>query len=388
MYYFLLQPQRHFASVSRPKITKVAMLHDKVIDTLRLIRSQNVGPRTFFSLIDLYGTPKNALKHIEQLSLNGGRAKPIVVCTKAKAQRELEEIARIGAKIVTYDDPAYSPLLRNIYDPAPFMTYFGDPTLMSTNCIAVVGARGASLVAKKLTETIASDLSKRGYTIVSGLARGIDTCAHIASIEGGTIAVVAGGLDHVYPPENIRLFERIKESGLILAEMPVGCAPLAQHFPWRNRIIAGLSIGTVVIEAAMNSGSLITANCALQENREVFAVPGFPIDPRARGCNYLIKNGAYLIEDVDDIIANLPKVDGPSIGEKSQNLAPIANPLAYDIDNFTRNNVRELLSSHPCEIESIASHLSIPLPVLQVIILELELAGNALRHPGNKISSI
>lgn len=363
--------------------------NSKVIDILRLIRSENVGIKTFFNLIEMFGSAKDALENVKDLSIKGGRSKPIKIFTESEAQREIEELDKNNAKIICYDSPIYSLLLKQIIDLPPILSYKGNINLMNkTKTIAIVGARNASMNGKNFAAKLSSELMNADYTIASGLARGIDTAAHLAGPDK-TIAVIAGGIDHIYPLENHYLYHKIAEEGLILAELPVGTNPLGQHFPQRNRIISGLSLGTVVVEAGLKSGSLITAKFALEHNREIFAVPGFPLDPRCTGPNKLIKDGAHLIESIDDIINNLPpECIEISIQEASNDndCFKINNVDHLKlIDNTTRQQILEMISASAIEINQIALITKLPLPVIYMVILELELAGKVARSPGDKI---
>lgn len=359
---------------------------DETIDILRLIRSENVGSKTFFSLVKLFGSATQSLEHIAELSLKGGRSKPIKVFAKSDALKEIEMVRKNKSFLISYKDAKYSPLLRQIHDFPPILTCKGNIELLSSEkIIAIVGARNCSINGKKFTQKITEELSRNGFTIVSGLARGIDTVAHATSVEN-TVAVIAGGIDNIYPEENTQLFHKIAESGLILAESPIGSKPLSQHFPMRNRIIAGLSLGTIVIEAGLKSGSLITANMALDYNREVFAMPGFPLDPRSMGTNKLIKNGAYLLESSNDVMDNI--ISHKKSLKESNSCNNFKHTINDDMKNIMdkdRQIILSLLSSTPVSIETLADTSQLAIPVIYTICLELELAGKAVRYPGNRI---
>lgn len=371
--------------------------YDKeVVDTLRLIRSENVGPRTFWALIEVFGTASVAIDNIQDFSLRGGLTKPITVFSSDSANKELELLEKINAHIITYQSTEYSKLLLEIFDCPPMLSYKGNIALLShKKCVAIVGARSASINGCAFASKIARGLIELDYVIVSGLARGIDTAAHRVT-PSKTVAVIAGGIDHIYPPENTKLFEQIAQEGLIIAELPVGSKALGQHFPQRNRIISGMSLGTAIIEATLKSGSLITARLALEQNREVFAVPGFPLDPRCQGTNKLIKEGAHILESIDDIVANLPHFS--KIVQKSQYRAEDsaennhfkALDIKYEnqVTNNMRNKVKQLLSTTPVDFDTLHHETALPLQIIYMIILELELAGKVVRYPGNKISLI
>ena len=375
-----------------PMLTKIfgktkTEYDDNTIDILRLIRSENIGTKTFYNIINYYGSAKKAVENIPEFMARCGKSKYRVFSTQ-EAEKEIEAMDKNGAKFLTYQDEAYSELLKNTYDAPPIISYKGNIKLLKTNCAAIVGARNCSIAGKELASRIARDLSKASITVVSGLARGIDTASHLAS-EPNTIGVIAGGIDHIYPPENHKLYERMAKEGLIIAELPIGNSPLARHFPQRNRIISGLSQATIVIEASLNSGSLITAKFALEQNREIFAAPGFPLDPRCTGTNKLIKDGATLLESADDIIEFYNKLDESKIREqKADNLK--TTPICEIVDEnllsqSNKNLIMECLSSYPASIEDIHTQTKLPIPIIMTILLELELIGKIVYQPGNKI---
>lgn len=362
-----------------------------LLDILRLIRSENVGSRTFYSLIKMFGSARLALEKVADLSLKGGRSKPIKIFPLDAAEAELEKLHKAGAHLIAYNDPDFSFLLSQIPDCPPVLSYKGNKALFNSRSIAIVGARNASLNGKAFAKMVAGQLVSGDIVVVSGLARGIDTAAHEASL-GKTIAVIAGGIDHIYPPENAKLFKQITEEGLLVAELPIGSAPLAQHFPQRNRIISGLSLGVVVVEAGLKSGSLITARFALEQNREVFAVPGFPLDPRCQGSNRLIKEGAYLIETASDVIENLP-ADNEFKNIMSDKHQDQIDFRAIKIDDAllshaSRQKIVESLSAAPVDLDDLIAASGLPIPVIYTILLELELAGRVSRYPGNKFALI
>ncbi|MEY3196909.1 MAG: putative processing protein DprA [Pseudomonadota bacterium] len=361
----------------------------ELLDTIRLIRSENVGVRTFYNLLKFYGSASNALNHVAELSIKGGRSKPIKVCDTFLVEKELSALHSIGGDVLAYFDPEYPSLLRNISDPPPVISYLGEKSIFGKISCSIVGARNSSLNGINFTKILARDLTKNNIATVSGLARGVDTAVHQASISS-TIAVIAGGLDHIYPPENAKLYEQISKSGgAIVAELPVGSVPLAQHFPQRNRIISALSMVTIVIEASLKSGSLITARAALEQGREVGAVPGFPMDPRCQGTNKLIKEGAHLIESSENVLELVMRYSSSFMGQFKENCGNeiVNNKLPqYDISDLDRKSVIDMLSATPIDIDSIHSHTNLPMSIIYVIILELELAGKVFRSPGNKIS--
>lgn len=373
---------------------KAPAYSDETIDILRLIRSENVGPKTFFNLVKFFGSASCALENVQDFSVKGGRSKPIKLYSKDSALKELRELEKNNSYLITYKDPNYSELLLQIPDFPPVLSYKGNISLLNhEKIIAIVGARNSSVNGKAFAAKLSKDLVKAGYITVSGLARGIDSSVHSSSLDY-TIAVIAGGIDHIYPPENKTLYEEIAKNGLILAELPIGSKPLSQHFPQRNRIISGLALATIVIEAGIKSGSLITANFALEQNRDVFAVPGFPLDPRCIGSNKLIKNGAYLLESVDDIVTNVVSKDKfqKELEEKASCFNNIGlymgNKGNIQVTDRNRTAVVELLSASEVTFEVVAEQLQLELPILYTIFLELELAGKITRTAGNKISLI
>ena len=349
---------------------------------LRLARSEGIGPVTFARLIETYGQPERALAAVPDLARRGGRRTPLKLASEDDAARELDAAHNTGARLLIWTDPDFPPLLRAV-DPAPPLIYtLGDPKILARRAVAIVGARNASAGGRKLAEDIAAGLGAASLLVVSGLARGIDTAAHNGAVATGTAAVLAGGVDNVYPPENARLHARIAAEGVIVSEMPPGTTPQAQHFPRRNRIISGLSLGTVVVEAAIGSGSLITARYALEQNREVFAVPGSPIDPRSRGCNDLIRQGATLTESADDVLSAL-QVQRPFALREDP--APHTPPDDDAID-AARPAILELLGPTPVPLDDIIRRSGLPAPTVLAILLELELGGRLHRTPGQTVA--
>ena len=358
------------------------------LDWLRLIRSENVGPITFFQLLGRFGTAAKALDALPELARRGGRKKPIRVFPAAAARAEMETLEQFGATLMAAIEPGYPKPLRQIADPPPILTLHGHPELLNRDILAIVGARNASAAAIRLTRQIAGELSKGHLVIASGLARGIDTAAHVAALDGGTIAVVGGGIDYPYPKENTALQAEIGARGCAIAEQPFGTVPQARHFPRRNRIISGLARGVLVAEASPRSGSLITARMALEQGREVFAIPGSPLDPRARGGNSLIRNGATLIEGAEDIFDALQTLRHRPLGEPDQPLLPLFDPVPPDEAELqsARPDIVNFLSATPIEIDEIIRLSGQPPALVLTILLELELAGRIERHFGNRVS--
>ena len=365
--------------MTRPTIENVTD-QDK-IDWLRLSRSQNIGRSTMFRLLDVFGTAQKALENISEYSLKGGRDKPIVLCSVDRAQKELESSTKIGAEILIHDDPLYPQLLREIPDAPTIITVRGNVSLLHRDILAVVGPRNASLNGCKFARKIANDLGEHGFVISSGLARGVDSAAHMGSIEKGTIAVIAGGIDNVYPKENAALYSEIIRKGVLVSEIPFGMPPYGGSFPQRNRIISGLALGAVIVEASVQSGTLITARFAIEQNREVFSVPGSPFDPRCHGTNRLIKEGATLIENVDDIINGL-NMTGPKPAESFRLMESdqeqftgfvVKSPSEDNIDK-ARKLILSQIGYAPIAADEIISALQIPARIVSIALMQLELA--------------
>ncbi|HMQ20525.1 MAG TPA: DNA-processing protein DprA, partial [Sphingopyxis sp.] len=302
------------------------------------------------------------------------------------ATREMERVAELGARHVFSDEADYSPLLREVEGAPPALIVRGDMGMLRRPCVAIVGARNASAVACRFARQMAADLAARDITVVSGLARGVDTAAHVGALGGATAGVIASGIDIAFPPENAQLQEKLATDQLLLAEQPPGTEPLARHFPSRNRIIAGLAHGTLVIEAAPKSGSLITARRAGDYGREVMAVPGSPLDPRAQGCNLLIREGATLIQTVGDVLEALGPIDARMVREPASRFVPA--PVSDDPGDADRRRVAELLGPTPVAIDELIRQSGRPAATVQLILLELELAGRIERHAGARISRL
>ncbi len=363
----------------------------RTISIMRLARTENVSPRLFFRMLEIFGNAENALKELPNFALKVGKKQPVEICSTEKIEKELLELEKIGANILTFEDEDYPKLFFHIESPPPIISYKGNKNLLNKDSIAIVGARNSSINGETLAKSIASDLAhKAQMTIVSGLARGIDAAAHNAALPN-TIAVLAGGIDNIYPPQNAHLYQKIYNQGLLIAELPLGTKPLMQHFPQRNRLVSGLSLGVVVIEAGKNSGSLITANFALEQGREVFAVPGFPLDPRSKGANKLIKDGAIIVENASDIVENLPQLTQvkTKLQEKpSQPYEILTEGSIEEVSDNMRELILSLLSSTPIHIETLISHSKIPIKIVYRILLELELTEKIVRYPGNTIALI
>lgn len=354
------------------------------LNWLRLAQTENVGPITFQQLIGAYKTATAAIAALPDLSARGGRRKALRIYPKESALQMLERATAINAKFVVAGEVGYPPDLQHIPSAPPIICVSGKIEIAETRSVAIVGARNASAIGLKFTRQLAHALADAGLLVVSGLARGIDTAAHQAALEAGTAAVLAGGLDHFYPPENEKLQRAIGEQGLLISEMLPGTAPKAEHFPRRNRIISGISKAVIIVEAALRSGSLITARFAAEQGREVFAVPGSPLDPRCEGTNRLIKDGANIVTSIDDVLNALNTQYFSNKGVLLEP-RPLIN-IAADIGNVEREHIASLLSPSPIETDDLIRESGLNAEQVVTVLLELELAGRALRHAGGRVS--
>jgi len=346
-------------------------------------------PLTFYQLLQRFGSAAAALEALPGFARKGGRSAGIAICSRADAEREVAALAKAGGRLVAWGEPDYPPALAVIDDAPPLISVVGDARLLQRRAIAVVGARNASANGRRFARDIAAELGRTGFLVVSGLARGIDAAAHQGALEAGTLAVVAGGVDAVYPEENRALHEAIAERGVIAAELPVGTEPQARHFPRRNRIISGVSLGVLVVEAALKSGSLITARFALEQGREVFAVPGSPLDPRCRGANDLIRGGATLVEGVEDVLNAL----GGQLSDPRRPAFTRPGGVALSDGNDTENQtdsarakVLEGLGPSPVLVDELVRQCQLSPAIVATVLLELELAGRLERQPGNRVT--
>lgn len=385
------------------------------IEWLRLFRSENVGPRTFRALLNRFGGAAAALEALPDLARRGGRP-AIRVATRAEVEREIAEAARLDARFIAMGEPDYPKALQAIDTAPPLIAVRGSVETLSKPAVAIVGSRNASAAGLTFAERLARDLGQAGYVVVSGLARGIDTRAHKASLKTGTAAVLAGGQDRVYPSDNEPLLQDVLEQGgAVISEMPMGWEPRGRDFPRRNRIVSGLSYGVVVIEAARRSGSLITARFALEQGREVFAVPGSPLDPRAEGTNDLIRQGATLCASAEHVLHVLEPLvsEGPGPSRPAEEGYPVETEQLWDELDFvdvaaapirevaafsgesaieTREpasgteRLIELLGPSPITVDDLVRQSGLPTRMVQTMLLELEIAGRLERHGGNAVS--
>jgi DNA processing protein len=376
--------------VDSARRTGIALTEKQRIAWLRLIRSDNVGPATFRDLINHFGSAETALAMLPELSQRGGATRAIRIAGEPDALREIETAERFGARFIGIGEPDYPPALRQIDGAPPLIAVKGNLATGTRPAVGIVGSRNASISGAKFAAMIARDCGRAGYSVISGLARGIDTAAHRASLDTGTIAAMAGGLDQPYPPENLGLLDEIwSGNGLAISEMPFGWEPRSRDFPRRNRLIAGVALGVVVVEAATRSGSLITARLASECGRLVFAVPGSPLDPRCQGTNGLLKDGAMIATSPDDVIEALaplsqldlfstPVVEEP--GEESDKI------MKLPPDDSERSLITDALGPTPVDIDDVIRHTALSPSSVYLVLLELDIAGRLHRHPGGLVS--
>ncbi|MEM9329697.1 MAG: DNA-processing protein DprA [Pseudomonadota bacterium] len=371
------------------------LTEEQRISWLRLIRSQNVGPATFRDLISHYGTADSALEAIPDLAKRGGAAARIKVCSREEAERELTRVKLSKSRLIGMGEPDYPENLRNADSGPPLLCVKGNVGILKQKAVAIVGSRNASISGLKVAERFSMQLGEHGYTVVSGLARGIDTAAHAAAIKSSTAAVFAGGVDVVFPPENEKLAEELlANQGAIVSEMPMGWQPRAKDFPRRNRIITGLSRAVIVVEAARKSGSLITARMANDSGRLVMAVPGSPLDPRCEGTNSLIREGATLVTNIDEILETLNPIDDEAdalnsdISEKERDLFEHETTEKADLGIAVRDRIIGALGPSPVSVDDIIQFAQATPGEVQMTLLELSLAGKIERHPGGLVSII
>lgn len=370
----------------------IALTDRQRIAWLRLIRSDNVGPATFRDLINHFGSAEAALDALPELSRRGGSTRSIRVATVAEAEREIETAHRFGACFIGIGEPDYPPALRQIDAAPPLIAAKGDLGIANLPSVGIVGSRNASISGAKFAAMMAREIGRAGYCVVSGLARGIDAAAHRASLDTGTIAAMAGGLDQPYPPENVDLLDQICSGrGLAISEMPFGWEPRARDFPRRNRLIAGVALGVVVIEAAARSGSLITARLAGEFGRLVFAVPGSPLDPRCEGTNGLLKDGATVTTKPQDVLQALAPISQVDLFSQNEADEPDSeegreHALAPPPNDDERLVIVEALGPTPVEIDDIIRHTGLAASSVYLVLLELDIAGRLERHAGGFVS--
>jgi len=345
-----------------------------------LLRTPGIGPVTFRQLIARFGTPAAALQAVPDLARRGGGKAP-AICTRHEAEREIARVEKLGAKFLVLGQGLYPSLLAELEDAPPLLVDKGSLNLLDRQALAIVGARNASAAACRFARGLAHDLGRHDVVVVSGLARGIDSAAHDGALENGTVGVIAGGIDIFYPPESEERQKALYDRGLVLAGMPPGTEPRARHFPYRNRIIAGIGSGTVVVEAAPRSGSLITARLAAEAGREVMAVPGSPLDPRAQGCNQLIRDGATLVQNAADVIEAIRPFES-RVRAAPERYEPLQTMNGTD----ALSAVEELLGPSPVPVDEIIRLSGASSGSVQMALLELDLAGRLERHAGGRVS--
>lgn len=358
------------------------------MDWLRLIRTENIGPITFYQLLQRYGSATAALEALPELAKRGGRSGTLRIPTRADALKEMAAVERAGARLIAWGEPDYPSALAAVEDAPPLLSARGNLPLATRRAVAIVGARNASANGKRFARDIAVQLGGHEIAVVSGVARGIDAAAHEGALDTGTIGVLATGIDQVYPEENRALHAAIAERGLLLAEQPVGTEPHARNFPRRNRIISGIALGVLVVEAAFKSGSLITARFALEQGRDVFAVPGSPLDPRCRGTNDLIRRGAKLTESAEDILSEIAPgstAASPPRASSFSSERPASEPGESDLER-ARRAVLEQLSPTPVPVDELVRATGMPAALVAAILLELSLAGRLDRQAGNRVA--
>ncbi|WP_375396887.1 DNA-processing protein DprA [uncultured Sphingomonas sp.] len=368
------------------------MADDGRVARLRLIRTPTIGPVTWCALIARFGSAQAAIDALPDLAARGGGRAPRIA-DRGAIEREIATTERLGARYLFIDDPDYPPLLAELDNAPVAVTLRGDLALAGRTVVAMVGARNASAAACRFARGLAADLGHEGIVVASGLARGLDTAAHQGSLATGTIGVIASGIDIAFPPENRELQERVADEGLLIAEQPPGSEPLARNFPHRNRVIAGLAVGTVVVEAAPRSGSLITARLAGEAGRDVMAVPGSPLDPRTQGCNQLIRDGATLVQSAADVIEAIRPIDTRMVRSPVSRFDPGRfDPGRFDSggsaepEESDRRAIIGLLGPAPVAIDELIRQSDLAPAIVAMALLELELAGRLDRHAGGRVS--
>lgn len=375
----------HNPSSTHPPLPPTS--EDEQFSRLRLLRSRRVGVTTYKRLLTEHGTAQNALAALPEVARAAGVEK-YQICPEAVVQAELNAARKAGARLIMQGTLAYPELLEDLDDAPPFLWVMGDPSLLKRPMISLVGARNASSLGTRMTKALASDLGAAGYVIVSGLARGVDAAAHLAALTTGTVAVQAGGVDVIYPTENMKLAQDIMAAGVRVSEQPMGLQPIARHFPSRNRIISGLSRATVVVEAAAKSGSLITARDALDQGRDVLAVPGSPFDARAAGCNLLIREGATLVRGVDDVLEALTPLHGhaPELPLPGPVAPPRKDRPALREVAALHRKILSRLSPAPVAEDQLIRDLAVAPAEAAPVLLDLEMDGKITRRAGGLLS--
>lgn len=367
------------------KILPKNTIDQNLISCLRIIRSNNIGPVTFKKLINIFPSYDEIIKNAPEMAKKAGKKNLEFISTDI-IEKEIEQTFKYGAEFISHDSKEYPSLLKEIHDSPPVLIVKGDKSLLNKESLAIVGSRNASLNGIAFTKKIAAEVGVKGYNIVSGLARGIDSAAHQASIATGTIAVIAGGINHIYPEENTDLYNKIADKGLVVTEYGFDFTPQARNFPQRNRIISGLSKATLIVEASYKSGSLITASYANDQGREVMAIPGFPLDPRCQGPNKLIKDGAYLVESSADLISHLETLPSKLnvLNDNHNNFMSKITRYSEVDTKEARDIVLKSLGFTAVSVDDIIKEFDIPVTLMYLAMLELELAGKIARVSKDK----
>ncbi|MGV3278500.1 DNA-processing protein DprA [Rickettsiales bacterium LUAb2] len=363
-------------------------LEQELVDIIILKNTENVSDLTFFKLLEYYGSPSKALEALPTIIKSGSNNKPFKLYPKESALKDIEECQKHNIEIITYNNLKYPTLLQEIEDKPPILFAKGNTEFLTKMSITIVGTRNPSLNGLKLATNFANDLSNLGLTVVSGMALGIDTVAHKASLKNGTIAFLGNGVNVIYPSANKNLYHDIINNGVVLSEFPINTKPINYNFPKRNRLLSGISHATIVVEASIKSGSLITARCAVEQNRDVFAVPANPNDINSQGTNKLLKEGAYLLENINDITDFIAKwkIDKRTLMEQQYNLENKLDLVNNMETDSIKNKILPLLSHTPIGVEILNRELNLHTKATAVAILELELSGKIIRYPGNKIA--
>jgi DNA processing protein len=361
---------------------------DERLNWLRLARTEGIGPVNFHKLIRRYGSATKTIEALPHLMRKAGAKRGFAVHAREDAEREMDRTTQAGATLVAFGEAHYPPALMQAESAPAMLCVSGNFGLASTKSVGIVGARTASANGRKMARILAHAIAEAGFLVTSGLARGIDTAAHEAATPARTAAVIAGGLDHLYPPENADLQRAIARDGLLMTEMAIGTAPRAEHFPRRNRIISGMSTAVVIVEAALRSGSLITARFANEQGREVFAVPGSPLDPRCEGTNKLIRDGANILTSANDVLDFLLAEKSPLQDRLFERDPEPLLPPDQDADDATRREVISLLSANAVDIDDLIREANCAPEAVMAVLLELEVAGRVSRSAGGLVALV
>lgn len=371
------------------KLPSKKLTQKERLNWIKLARSENIGPTTFFRLLEIFGSPENALEKLPDLIDEMGHIKKAKICLERDLENEINQVKKFGGEILLFGDEAYPRLVREIDDPAPILTIFGRKELLNQDSIGIVGPRNATFHACKFSEKIAQDLGQNKITIISGLARGVDAAAHRGSMATGTVAVIAGGMSNIYPPENLALYQKIYQEGVVVSEAPFGLEPRAFSFIQRNRIISGMSYGVIIVEAGMQSGSLTTARFALEQGREVFAVPGSPLDPRCFGSNMLLEDGAIFTQNAARVMKEMQALRArfsqagilaePEMPEFETQIIKI--PSEKELKEL-REEILQKIGFVAINVEEIIMEVGAPARLVNIALVQLELTDQIVINAG------